>query len=310
MTIYSDSSTSGWGGWTSEGDSTFGFWSKSDLTQHINVLEFLSALFLCQCFLRHKSNCSVRIRSDNTTVVSYINKQGGTCSARLCHLAISLWEFCIKRNIIIKADHIPGVKNDYADYLSRMPDNDHSYFLSQSIFDRLRLVLPFSLSLDCFASRCTYKLPTFFSWHDDPLSSGTNAFSFCWPDNIYLFPPLPLIDKTLSKFISDSVQSGLMITPFWSSRPWFPVLLNLLIAAPFLLSAGCIQDVGDFLPRQCQFLAWPIGCDLVLQQAFLGKLAYFNCAALKERPLSVIRKNGDGSVCGVIKDRIVTVRLP
>ena len=310
FTIYSDSSTSGWGGWSTKGDSTYGFWSSHELTFHINILEFLSVLFLCQCFLRHSSNCSVLIRSDNTSVVSYINKQGGTCSARLCQLAISLWKFCIKRNIRIKASHIPGVQNGFADTLSRMPDNDHSYFLSQSVFDRLCLGLPFSLSLDCFASRCNYKLPTFFSWHADPLSSGVDAFSYSWPDNVYLFPPLPLIDKTLSKFISDSVRSGLMITPFWSSRPWFPVLLHLLIAPPFLLSPGFVQDVRDFLPRQCQFLAWPIGCDQVLQQAFLKKLPKLNCVALRERPLSLISENGDGLVCGVLKDRLVTVLLP
>ena len=310
LTIYSDSSSTGWGGWTSEGDSTYGFWSPSELTLHINILEFLSALFLCQCFLRHSSDCSVLLRSDNTSVVSYINKQGGTCSARLCHLAISLWKFCIKRNITIRAVHLPGVQNDFADYLSRMTDSDHSYFLSQSIFDRLCALLPFSLSLDCFASRSNFKLPFFFSWHADPLSSGVDSFSYVWSDNLYLFPPLPLIDKSLSKFISDSVSCGLFITPFWSSRPWFPVLLNLLIAPPFLLSAGHVQDVKDFLPRKCQFLAWPIGCDPVRQQAYQQTLPGLSCAASRGKPSSLISETGDGSVCGVIKGKLVTVLLP
>ena len=42
---------------------------------------------------------SLLIRSDNTTVVSYINFQGGTHSPSLCLLTIELWEWCIQRGI-------------------------------------------------------------------------------------------------------------------------------------------------------------------------------------------------------------------
>ena len=310
ISLFSDSSLSGWGGWTSHGEKTYGFWSSSESDLHINVLEFKSVIFLFQCFFRDSSDCSVLIHCDNTTVVAYINNQGGSCSARLCSLALELWHFCIDRQIMIRAVYIPGSKNTEADSLSRMPDNDHSYFLPQSVFDVIHHRLSFTLSVDCFASRLNCKLPTFFSWHSDPLSSLINAFSARWPDNVYLFPPLPLIDKVLSKFLSDSVKRGLLLTPFWSSKPWFPSLLHLLIAPPVLLPSGCVQDENSFLPSRCRFLAWPIGCDQLLQQEFLKSLPRLSSVASRGRPFAHIKEIGEGSVCGVLKDRLVTVVLP
>ena len=265
---------------------------------------------LFQCFFRQSSNCSILIRTDSSTVVAYINKQGGSCSARLCSLALKLWEFCIQRNIMIKAVHVPGIDNSEADALSRMPSNDHSYFLSQEVFDNIQSNLLFPLTIDCFASRLNYKLPIYFSWNHDPLSSMVNAFSVFWPNNIYIFPPLPLINKVISKFISDSVNEGLLITPFWPSSSWYSSLLHLLIDSPFLLPPGYVLDEEKLLPKRCHFLAWPIGCNPAMQQAFLRRLPKLTSKALKEKPFVSTNEVGDGSVCGVVREKLVTVRLP
>ena len=175
--LFSDSSSTGWGGLTSLGERTYGYWSSTESSLHINILEMKAVLFLFQCFFRQTSKCSILIRCDNTTVVAYINNQGGSCSARVCNLALSLWKFCIQRSLTIHAVHVAGSENSEADALSRMPSNDHSYFLSQSLFDSISSKLSFSLSVDCFASRLNYKLPVFYSWHFDPLTSLVDAFS-------------------------------------------------------------------------------------------------------------------------------------
>ena len=125
----SDSSSTVWGGWTTNNECTFDFWSQLESKLHVNILELEAVLILFQCFSRQSSNCSILIRTDSSTVVAYINKQGGSCSARLCLLALKLREFCIQRNLMIKAVHIPGIDNSKAAALSRMPSNDHSYFL-------------------------------------------------------------------------------------------------------------------------------------------------------------------------------------
>ena len=126
---YADSSPTVWGGWTTNNERTFGFWSQIDSKLHDNILELKAVLILFQCFFRQSSNCSILIRTDSSTVVAYINKQGGSCSACLCTLALKLWEFCIQRNLMIKAVHVPGIDNSKTDALSRMPSNDRSYLL-------------------------------------------------------------------------------------------------------------------------------------------------------------------------------------
>ena len=181
-------------------------------------------------FFRTSYNSSILIHSDSSTVIAYINNQGGTISARLCDMAIELWEFCIKRNISISAVHLPGIKNTKADFLSRLDNTDHSYSLSSSFFELLSDHLKFPLKVDCFASRLNFKLEKFFSRYPDPLCCWVDAFSVNWTDNVYLFPPLPIIHRVISKFISDKTVHGLLICPYWPSQFWFPSLLDLLIA--------------------------------------------------------------------------------
>ena len=102
-------------------------------------------------FFRQSSNCSILIRTDNSTVIAYINKQGGSCSSRLCLLALKLWEFCIQRNLMIKAVHVPGIDNSKTDALSRMPSNDHSYLLPKMFLITFsQIFIP--LTIDCFVS--------------------------------------------------------------------------------------------------------------------------------------------------------------
>ena len=56
--------------------------------------------------------------SDNTTVVSYINKEGSMKSGSLCALLWRLLMWCNQRQIVLRARHIPGHLNVIADKLS------------------------------------------------------------------------------------------------------------------------------------------------------------------------------------------------
>ena len=81
--------------------------------------------FLFKCFFNNKSDCSITIRTDNSSVVAYINHQGGATSDDLCDLSLVLWKFCMKRRIMIKAFHLGGDFNSRADFLSRRIPLDH-----------------------------------------------------------------------------------------------------------------------------------------------------------------------------------------
>lgn len=58
-------------------------------------------------------------KTNNTTVVSYNNAKGGMHSKQLDDFSIQNWSWCIKREIFISAQYLPGCENIYADLLSR-----------------------------------------------------------------------------------------------------------------------------------------------------------------------------------------------
>ena len=92
ITLFSDASNSGWGAWCSTG-TVSGKWSEEEAVLHINILELLAVLFAFQSLFRSTYSCAVLVKSDDSTVVAYINKQGGTTCKKLCDLALSLWHF-------------------------------------------------------------------------------------------------------------------------------------------------------------------------------------------------------------------------
>ena len=101
----------------SHGDSQIsGIWTRTDRKLHINCLELKAVISA----LQHWAQCSRGpIARDNSTVVSYINKQGGTHSPTLLRLTVELLLWLEAQNIIVRARHIPGCLNVIADHLSR-----------------------------------------------------------------------------------------------------------------------------------------------------------------------------------------------
>ena len=307
LDLFCDASLSGWGCWSSAGHETFGTWSPEERALHINILEFTSVLFSFLCFFKTTYNCNILIRTDSSTVVAYVNNQGGTASAHLCRLSLELWDFCISRSIGISAVHIPGVSNTKADRLSRMADEDHSYLLVPDSFHALCSVVPFELKVDCFASRLNFKLKKFFSRYRDPLSSGVNAFSFRWIDGVYLFPPFPLIHRVLSKFLSDRTGHGVLICPYWPSQSWFPSLLDLLISPPVLLPTDSVLDESCRMPRGCRLVACSIGCSPAERMGYRRELQSVGSKVLFAKPLSHTRGVGPGSMIGIVGGKAITV---
>ena len=115
LTIFTDASNQGWG--THMGDSKIsGTWTLTDRKLHINCLEFKAVIFVLQHWAQGRQ---VMIATDNSTVVSYINKQGGTRSPTLLRLTVDLFLWLESQSILVLARHIPGCLNVIADHLSR-----------------------------------------------------------------------------------------------------------------------------------------------------------------------------------------------
>ena len=89
-----------------------GTWSEAE---HINVLELRAIWLTMEHFLPLLQGATVEAMTDNTTAASYINREGGTHSRKLCRLALRFLEWCDHQRINVLATHIAGVSNVLAD---------------------------------------------------------------------------------------------------------------------------------------------------------------------------------------------------
>ena len=119
--LYSDASSSGWGAHLLD-QNVSRVWSDREKLLHINLLE-MKALFLgLQAFQEDVAGHHVTAMCDNSTVVAYVNKQGGTVSLSLCLLTSRLLRWTESFDVHLDARYLPGESNVLADVLSRCGD--------------------------------------------------------------------------------------------------------------------------------------------------------------------------------------------
>ena len=118
LTIETDASLTGLGA-SCQRASTGGPWIMEERAHHINFLELLAPFLALKAFLSGQGPISVLLCMDNITAIAFLNRVGGTHSLPLSKLAVEIWEWCIERKFIIHAEHLPGVENIRADWLSR-----------------------------------------------------------------------------------------------------------------------------------------------------------------------------------------------
>ena len=116
--LFTDASNEGLGTHLDQ-SSTKGLWSDQEKRPHINVLELKAVSLALRSFKDQCQNQMVLVAMDNSTVVAYINKQGGAHSAEMCALLWKIMTWCIHYHITLKARHISGCLNVMADLLSR-----------------------------------------------------------------------------------------------------------------------------------------------------------------------------------------------
>ena len=206
LQLFTDASNEGWGAHL--GDHTAkGVWSDSESQLHINFLELKAVLLALKKFEQQCWGQIILIATDNTTVVSYINKEGGMRSGSLCALLWRLLSWCNRRQIVLRARHIPGRLNVIADKLSRSTQVIQTeWSLLQEVFDHLcaRWHTP---RVDLFATRYNHKLPKFVSPVPDPQAWRVDALSLNWENmDAYAFPPVSLLGKVVSKILDQGVH--------------------------------------------------------------------------------------------------------
>ena len=60
----------------------------------------------------------------------------------------------------------------------------------------------------------------------------------CWNKIFlpYAFPPFSLISRILKKVRQENVEQMIIITPTWQTQPWYPLLLEMTMQCPVLLT--------------------------------------------------------------------------
>ena len=201
------------------GDSKIsGTWTLTDRKLHINCLEFKAVIFALQHWAPLLQGRQVMIATDNSTVVSYINKQGRTRSPTLLCLTVDLLLWLESQNIVVRARHIPGCLNVIADHLSR-PDQPvpTEWSLHPEIVTRIFRVWG-TPEVDMFATLSNSHLPRFMSPVPEPRALAVDSLSQVWQGmSVYMFPPFPLLNKVMQKLRSTQVAEVILVAPWWPS---------------------------------------------------------------------------------------------
>ena len=213
--LYSDASLAGWGAHLLDREVS-GVWTEVESQLHINLLEMRAVFLALQSFREIATGHLVAVMCDNSTVVAYINKQGGTVSRPLCLLVGDILRWTEANDISLVARYIPGSSNILADSLSRRGQVVQTeWSLHQGVVDKLFRLWGKPM-LDLFASSLNNKLPLYCSLVPDPLAAMEDAFLHGW-DNLtmYAFPPTAVLQGFLVRACQARKFRAILITPDW-----------------------------------------------------------------------------------------------
>ena len=197
--LYSDMSCSGWGAHLLD-QHVSGLWSDQEKLLHINLLE-MKALFLgLQAFREDVIGHHVTAMCDNSTVVAYVNKQGGTVSRALCLLTSRLLRWMESFDTHLDARYLPGQANVLADLLSCRGQVVGTEWSLHPQVARSLLRAWGNPSIDLFATCLNAKLPLYCLLVPDPQAVFEDVFRHPRDNlDLYTFPPFPLVGRVIAR---------------------------------------------------------------------------------------------------------------
>jgi len=308
-------STVGWGAHMGE-HSIRGLWSREEKDLHINILELKAGFLALKAFAGDYRDCTILLKMDNTTAVSYVNNMGGTHSKALCSLALEVWEWALKRNLTLRAEYLPGHLNQRADALSREISLDPGdWKLDSACFQILQRKWG-PLQVDLFASRTNNQLQGYYSWLPDPEALGRDALLHNWGEiRGYAFPPFILLPACLKKIELEKARI-VLVAPVWQAQPWYPCLLNLAVDFPILIPPTMSQltnqggELHPLVQKGTLFLAgWLLSGNKTARQAFQRKLQNFSSLHGSQKQTFNTTRPGISGWAGVISGKLIPFHL-
>ena len=109
--------------------------------RNTNALELHAVISAVKSFAKNKKGIQILIRTDSSTAMASINHLGGTHSSVLNKLAFGLWTWAMERNIFLRAEHLPGLRNTIADEESRSVRDRCTWMIHRRVFAHLQQVI-------------------------------------------------------------------------------------------------------------------------------------------------------------------------
>ena len=186
-------------------------------------------------------------------------------SGSLCALLWRILTWCTRKQVPLKARHIPGQLIVVAEKLSRLDQTIQTeWSLLPEVFQSIcsRWNRP---QIDLFATRFNNKLPIFVSPVLDPLASAVDALSLPWEDlDACAFPPATILGKVVEQLQDCPCKRIILIAPGWPNMPWFWELVamssQILLSLPNL--PNLLTQPFNQIPHRnltnLNLYAWPL----------------------------------------------------
>ena len=203
------------------GDSTArGVWSPMESLLHINYLELKAVLLALKAFKHLCRDQIVLVASDNTTVVSYINKKTRGYEVRL--------SLCPPLETPVM---VPPQGNCSE---TQSSDSDRVVPISAGVCS---LVLQMGQTSDGLACNPVQSqtAPVCFTGTGSDSLFGISVDSTVGAPGSLRFSPVSLLPQVISKLRDQGCRRMILIAPGWPNMPWFWDLVDLLVQIPFRL---------------------------------------------------------------------------
>ena len=219
LQILTDASNEGWGAHL-DGHTARGTWSLPESKLHINHLELKAVFLALKEFRTLVCNKTVLIATDNTTVVAYINKEGGDeVGVTVCPT--------VENPVLVHqtagnpqgTSHPRPAERDSRQAIQTWPDHSNRVVTSSSsIPSCMRKVAPATSGPVC---------------HQVQQQTASVCITGARPP--YAFPPAAILGKVVEKLQDYPCNRIILIAPGWPNMPWFWDLVAMSSQIPLCL---------------------------------------------------------------------------
>ena len=274
--FFTDASNEGWGAHLDQ-SSTKGLWSDREKRLHINVLELKAVSLALRSFKDQCQNQTVLVATDNSTVVAYIDKQGGTHSAEMCTLLWKIMTWCHHYHITHKSQtHSRVSECDGRPPARSNQVQSTEWSLHLQVFKQICQKW-FTPHVDLFATHLNHKLPLYVSPVPDPNAWDIDDLNLNWMGlTAYAYPPTALLHRVIQKMRQCHCLI-IVIAPGWPGMPWFWDLVQLSAEIPLQLpvSTTLLKQSHNYVfhsyPQHLNLHAWCLGVDSSKNKASLWR---------------------------------------